>query len=763
MKLTAQPKCLVMAMLGVTALTQQINAQESAFSIEEVIVTAQKRAQSVQDVGITMSAFGGDELKEMNVSDVVNVAANVPNVQVNYGLGNNFFNIRGLGLNEFTANLDAPVAVHVDEVYQSKGFLTGMTLFDIERVEVLKGPQGDLFGRNTTGGAVNFFTRRPEDTFSGNVTLGYGNYQTQNFEGYVTGPIADNLSGRLSGYMTRQEEGFYKNTTRGTTEGKVDEIGLRGQLLWNLEDTEILLSLHYGKDRSELLPYEGLGNTQLEGGFCPEYLDGSVKGNTPNCLRGLDLLFNPGAPISQYQPGEDDPYTTQNNLSFTVDNEAFGGLVKVEHKFDNAILTSITGYENFDQNQREDSDNSSIQSIEVYWYTEFEQFTQEFRLTSDLDHDRYNYIIGLFYEHDDYYNGDYLTAYANVFDGLNNYSRYNQTVDAFAAFAHLEFQLTESFRIINGVRFTWEETELNGGTFGGSGITDFGGEEKPETIGAAIASSDLIEGGNVRRDEDVSFKVSAEWTPNNDSMVYASVSTGFRSGGFSVAFANSQDELTALAPEEMTAYEVGFKSSWMEDTFRLNGAMFRYDFRDGHIDVDAPGSPVPITINAAEIETIGAELDLHWRPLEGLDLKAGMGWVDNEVKSDLTLATGIGPVSLKGNRPAFSPEWTFNGQVRYEAPIGDSMTAIFSTDFSWRDDHYLEVNNQPSNLLEAYWLVNARISIGSADDQWRASIWGKNITEEEYTPYLNDLPAFGWLLKGYAPPATYGISLDYNF
>lgn len=759
MKNTINKTIICLAVSNALFATQVLAAE-----IEVIQVKAQKRVQVVQDVGITMTAFGEEQLKELGVTDVVNVAANVSNVQVNYGLGNNFFNVRGLGLNEFASNLDAPVAVHVDEIYMSKGFLTGLVLFDVERVEVLKGPQGDLFGRNTTGGAVNFYTNKPEFDFSAGVSIGFDNYDTLTTENYITGALSDNVAGRLSMYITDQGEGYYNNTTRLTDEGRVDEKAIRGQLLWdNQKDTTALFSLHYGIDKSELHPYEGVGNTLPDGsGFCPEYLNGTVEGNTANCLRGLDLIFNPGQDSSLYFPGEDDPYTTQNNLSFDVDNESFGGLFNIEHQLDNATFTSITGYEQFNQDQREDSDNSPVTSVEVYWFTEFEQFTQEFRLTSDFDHNRWNYIAGLFYEHDDYDNADYLTAYL-PFNGLNNYSKYNQKVDALAAFLHIENQLTDEIRLISGIRYSWEQTKLTGGTFTGEGLQEINGEEQPVTItGAASLASDTVDGGR-RTDENVTYKMGVEWKPQDNILYYGSISTGFRSGGYSVAFAATQDELTSLEPEEITSYEIGFKTTLADNSVQFNGAFFRYDFRDGHIDVDAANSPVPITINAAEIETLGAELDVKWAPIDGLQISSGVGWVDAELKSKLTLQTGIGEVELQGNRPAFNPKFTYNGQLRYITALSENLDVTFSTDWSWRDEQYLEVNNQPSNLVDAYWLLNARVSIESTENDWRVSLWGKNVTGTEYVTYLNDLPAFGWLLRGYGAPRTYGVTFEMDF
>lgn len=304
---------------------------------------------------------------------------------------------------------------------------------------------------------------------------------------------------------------------------------------------------------------------------------------------------------------------------------------------------------------------------------------------------------------------------------------------------------------------------MTGGTFTGEGLQSIGGEEQPITITGPAAQASLLEDGGKRSDENVTFKTGVEYKPHDDLLLYGSISTGFRSGGYSIAFAASQDELTSLEPEEITAYEVGFKSTLADGSVHFNGAFFRYDFQNGHIDVDAPGLPVPITINAAEIETVGAEFDFKWAPIDGLELSSGVGWVDAKIQSQLTLQTGIGEVELKGNRPAFNPKFTYNGNARYVTALSDGFDLILASDWSWRDEQYLEVNNQPSNLVDAYWLVNARAVIESTENDWRISFWGKNITGTEYVTYLNDLPAFGWLLRGYGAPTTYGVTFDIEF
>lgn len=772
---TSAKQAVVLNLVSVLAFAGSASAQTAGTSqledrgLEEIVVTAQKREQSVQDVGLSIQAFGGERLAEAGVNDVVDVAGLATNVQVNYGLGNNYFNIRGLGLNEFSSNLDAPVAVHVDEIYQSKGFMTGLALFDIERVEVLKGPQGDLFGRNTTGGAVNFFSGRPEREFGGALEAGYDNYETLNVNGHLTGPLSEKLAFRLAGYRTDQGKGYYRNTLRNSREGAVDEFAVRGQIAFEDGPTEILLSAHYGEDRSTLHPYTGLGNTDPRTGqLCAEYLNGTVQGNTPNCVRGLDLLFVPDTGLpGQYQPGENDPYVTANNLPFTVDNWTAGGFLRVGYEFETAVLTSITGYERFSRDQQEDSDNSPVQSVEVYWNNDIRQITQELRLTSNFDDDRWNYVVGAFYESDDYDNKDYLTAFIpflpNPGNPLNNFSRYEQRTDAFSLFAHVESQLTDQLRLIVGGRYTDETVKVTGGTFGGDGLVRRDGIYQPATISRVIADAAAAPGGNEGKEENASYRFGIEYAPLDDFLIYANLTSGFRSGGYSVNFASVQDELVNLEPETIQAYEVGFKSEFADRRIRINGSVFRFDVDNGHIDVDVPGSPVPITINAPQSKTYGAEIELMWRVFQGFDLSAGVGYTDAKIGSTANeIVGGVQVADFKGNRRAFSPKETFNGQARYETSLTNAADLVISADWNWRSSAFLELNNQPSNLQDAYWVLNGRASVQFGNGV-ELSIWGKNLTNTDYIVYLNDLPAFGWLLNGYAAPRTFGGSVKVMF
>ncbi len=744
-------------MLAAISMMTSVSAQENQDQIkvddgkiEKIQVTATKRVESVQEVGISMSAFNDTDLQEMNVGESVDLAAQVPNVQVNFGFGQNSFNIRGIGTNEFAANLDGPVATHIDEIYQSKSFMTTLGIFDIARVEVLKGPQGTVFGRNTTGGSVNFVTNKPTEDFEAGVNYSYGNYNTHKAEGFISSGLSDNLSGRLAGYVNNQSDGYYDNTINGVTSdvGKQDEIALRGMLSWEWDEASLLLSAHYGEDNSELSPYQALGIVNpTTGELCAEYADGSVTGTTPECVRPTAGGIN---------EDDNDPFTSTQN-AYPLNNNTTSG-ISAHLNFDTGLgeVTSISAYEYFERDYREDADNSTIRSVDVYYYNEIEQFTQEIRLAGEAED--FSYLAGFFYEHDSFTNVNALDS-ADFLGFIAN-TDFKQQVDASALFLHTQYYINDDLELIAGLRYTHEKTKFEGGTFYGS--TDFGPDPKIQRSADylfPLSHSDAIEGGNERTDKDLSYKLGLDWKADEDTLVYASVSTGFRSGGFNGGFPFTQAELTSFEPEEMTAYEIGFKTTLADDTLQLNGSTFYYDYKDLQVNVDAPNSPAPITTNATDSRSVGAEIDLYYKPSAEWDIKFGLGYLDAEFSSDFI----VNGVNRKGNRPANSPKYTANTMIRYETPITDGLVIRASTNLSWRDEQYFEAENKPSNLQDAYMVADARITLFPQDGDWEVSLWGKNLFDKEYLTYVNDLPAFGFILNIYGQPTTYGISFKYNW
>lgn len=712
------------------------------YELEEVIVTAQKREQSLQEVGISVSAFSGEELRELKTETPMAIVNQVSNVNVTYGFGQPSFSIRGVAMNEFASNVDSPVAVHVDEVYLSKPFMVKFGLFDIDRVEVLKGPQGTLFGRNTTGGTVNFITRRPTEEFEGNINATYAKYDSLRLEGYVSGPLTETLSGRVSGYKLESWDSPYFNTYNGQEIGEANEYAVRAQLEWTPTDSlEMLFNLHSGQDKTEPPPYESVGAFDPgTGTLCQGYLNGTATGATSNCTN-----------FTGYLEGDDDPYTVNQNFWPTANNEGIGVSARIEYDLSESLaLTSISAYENVLRDQREDSSASPDEYLEGTWYQEIHQFTQELRLTSDHA-GNFNYIAGLFYEHDELENNN--NALSRDFLGAIYNSNFDQKTDATALFLHTDYQLNEQVKLIGGLRYSWERTQFDGGTYVAAAPL-LGRKDEPTARLLTLAFRD-----DSRTDENVSFKVGVDYTPDNDWLIYTSLSTGFKSGGFNGGFPFTQEELSDFDPEEMTAFEVGFKSTLLDGELQLNGAAFFYQYDDLHVNVSRPGTISPFTQNAAKSKTVGAELDFWWKPSEQLDVKAGLGYLDAEVQ-DLEIVPGQ---VLESNNPVNAPEWSFNGLLRYETVIDSNMKLVAMTDFNWRDEHYLEVVNTPASQVDGYWLVNARLALGAEDGSWEVALWGKNLGDEEYATYINDVSSFGFVLNIYGQPRTYGVSVDYNF
>jgi iron complex outermembrane recepter protein len=570
-----------------------------------------------------------------------------------------------------------------------------------------------------------------------------------------------------------QGEGFYRNLTIGGTEGRDDYTAVRAQLNWDLGDkTAVLLSVHAGEEGGSVPPYDVTGvytpesfalldpNGGVGGAIggaasgtlvrCAAYGNGTVTGATADCVRGHDGLI----------AGDVNPFTSLGHDFHNVDNESRGGFLRIEHDFGAATFTSISSYEYFERDQEEVGDNSPIYTgTWIFWYSELEQYTQEFRLNSN-GNGRLNYVAGLFYENDELHTRDYLTLGAGEVPGLGGFDTdFDQAVEALAAFGNVNYELTDELTLTLGLRYSMEDTKIDGGTCFAAGIDRSRKDERP-TSGclAQLTSSDEVVGGNNREDTNTSFVAALDWAPAalEGTMIYGSVSTGFRSGGFNADLATEPGQFNSLDPEEITAYEVGFKSTFNDNRMRLNAALFYYDFQDGFINVDNPQSPVPFTINAAGLDVVGLELDFQWLIAESWRLNAGLGLLDAEISSDL-LSDGE---SIDGNRPVNSPKSSFNIALSYSTILADRFDFEANINYDWRDDQHFETNNKPVDRQEAYGLINAYAGISSG--QWHLSVWGKNLADEEYKVYVNDLPVFGWTLANFGNPRTYGLTLSYR-
>lgn len=754
----------------------ELHAQQ----IEEIIVTAQKREQNIQDVPITITALNADEIKSLGLQNAADVQYQTPGLIVSYSSTNAIpnFVLRGVGLNDFTAIQSSPVAIHSDEVYYGNATLLNFGLFDIERVEVLKGPQGTLFGRNSTGGAVNFFSAKPANEFSASLDLGVANYGNFTTEGHVNGPLSDTLSGRLSMQVVEQSGGAFKHPTHGDI-GEQKKYALRGQLLWDISDKFTAhLTIFGGKDESEGNQYQGIPTYENDGSFA--FCDPISAGN-PKC--SFDTLTS--------TIDDNDPFTLQSGVINRDEIDALGNVLNIDYEIAEGLtLTSVTGYNQVDRKSQEDADGSSVRNVDVGYETSFEQFSEELRLASN-GQGRWDWTLGL------YYSSDKLDAPLTETDGSGLEYRQNHAytleTDSVALFLHNEFRLTNSIAVFGGLRYTSEDRAFKGGTIDASERLDANGG--PLGVGDT-AISDLLAntpGPSAKGDfvpavpgparpgdtayldrkitfEEVSWTIGVSWNVSEQALIYAKIANGFKSGGF-IGDITVQSILEEPYDEEtLTSYEIGLKSDWLDGRLRWNATFFYYDYQDVILALNIPAASIPdsgidllINENGADAEVYGFESDLWLVPAEGLDIKFGMTWLDTDTSG---IATSPFPVNerLDGNELIYAPKFSANGLVRYEKPFADGRWLGFGQfDFTTRAKHWAESTNVPVSRIEGYTLLNARLGIRLSNSRWQISVWGKNLTDEGYTQYINDLSGLGSIIKTPGYPRTYGLDVSFSF
>lgn len=748
---------LIQAMTA-TVASSAAHYATAALALEEIVVTAQKRSQSVQDIGFSVAAFDESEAAKY-AGDIGALAGQVPGVEA-YGGGSYLqtFFVRGIGLNEFSGNFNSPVALHMDEVYVSKNWMAARPTFDIERIEVLKGPQGTLFGRNTTGGAVNYYTRAPEPETNGYLRASADEYSRYSLEGAAGGTIAENLYGRLSGYRSFGNGGPQDNLYTGDEHGEPDVTEVRGQLLWELNATTIRVMGYAGSDDSETLAYKGPGIFDNLGGFCPEALSGAVSKNPSTCLKFAGLT---GDASLETEP--DDPNTINQNYAPRRNDSFSGGYLRVEHDFGDVLLTSLSSFDKYERRQREDSDSSAIASADLDWYNDIEVFTQELRLTGNAVDGKLDYVAGVFYEHDELRqvdSGNFSDSPFNLIGaGLppRLVGQFDQEIDSLAVFFNADYMVTDRLTLSFGGRYTEDKTDIVAET--SAGLNDVEGKENlPVTTIAVVDSLD-----DSRTDKDVSWRLGASYDLNDVTMLYTNLATGFRTGGYSVPFGGT---IVEFDPEELFSTEIGVKSD-LTETLRLNAAAFFYQYDDLQVNVDDPVSTVvPVTRNIGESETFGLEADLTWLATENLEVKFGYSYLDAEFTDtdrSMTTVSTLGSIPLEGKTPVNSPEHQLNGSIRYENDINEQLAWSGQLDIRWVDERYLEVTNQPADTADAYSVINVSLGISSLDGMWDASLWVKNLTDEEYLTYINNLPGAGFKLDMFGEQRAVGLTVGFNF
>jgi iron complex outermembrane receptor protein len=742
-----KPRLLALAISAVL-----VPASLQAAVLEEVVVTAQKRAQSVQDVPIAITAFTGEQMEQLGFTSAQQITSMAPGVQTvqpngeaNYALA-----IRGVVANDFTTNVESPVALYLDEVYISQMSGAGFMLFDMERVEILRGPQGTLFGRNSTGGLAHFITKKPTQELDGYIKGTYGDYDQYKAEGAISGGN-DLVAARFSGSYHKNDGYITNRLDKSTDLNNADDRAYRTQLMFTpTEDLEVLFSLRYGKQKIDTGFFENVSSV----------IPGKLTPNTFNPT--LEYIDNDG---DVYAGDYDDPGF--NDLK----TRGYTGTLK--WSFDSVNLTSITDYSTTKRTYIEDSDASPVSFFNFFLTTDAEQFSQEIRLDGVTDN--FKWVGGLYYlglDIDDSNGAITDPFFGFVYDefdiprtpgseaGVNN--PYTSDLDSYSAFGQIDYALTDTINLVVGARFIRDEKDfeytINIVEFLDPDSNNF---DSPNNIAQPLEFASYQGDSD---DDEWSGRVQLDWTPTDDLMLYASWNRGIRGGGFNAPLFPldppfEYDDLTmSYDPEQLDAYEVGFKSTLLDGIMRLNGAAYYYDYTDYQAFFIAGLQTITFNTDA---ESYGAELELFTSPIDGLDIMLGAAYND----IDLDAPGDDIPVEAPAGPTVKAPEWNLNALIRYEWPMFGGYIAA-QGDIVYIDEHIFALAGLETNQSDSYSVSNVSLTYTTENRNWEVSAFVENVTDEEYLVQTFDLsgPEFlGMTEQYYGRPQWWGVSMTYRF
>jgi iron complex outermembrane receptor protein len=717
-------------------------------SVETVFVTAQKREESLQSVPISISAVSADTMRRDLDSAPGDIARVVPNLYGNptggRGARPRWF-LRGVGVN--TSSLVSPIGVYFDEVYQSSLDLHSFPLFDLERVEVLRGPQGTLWGKNTPGGAIHLVSKRPTFDTEGYVKLGIGNYDQKELQGALSGALVDDvLAGRIA-YLQDRRDGWARNQFNGDTKaGAYDDEAVRGQLLYKPADSvDALLNVHY---------------RSIDSWGVPGYSIGIREGGAND--------FGYVSPVGA-NPRIGDPVNRNNEVS--GEQEVFGTSLNVAWRIGDYTLTAISAYEETDSEIAGDREQSPDEVIRTYAISDAHQFSEELRLASDAEQ-QLSWIAGAYYFRDS--EGSDSTSATLPVPRQVFGTYYQNTVavvdtESYAAFVNSTYRFTDAFKVAAGLRWTSETIgiDLEGVDAGARGTTQFKNTDA-WWLRSNVASPFRI---NAVQDEEHTwdawtYDISPSYELTPETLLYGRYARGFRSGGYN-ASVTAQSAVNTVEPERVDSFEIGLKTQWFNGRLTANVAAFYYEWQNMQLNIQgvtATGLNGSTLKNAALGKARGLELEISAHPLEQLHLGLNTGLLHAEY-SDFTerLANGS-TVDHSGNKFARAPEVTIGGEAEYEFLLSVGGAIVVGTDWAYQSRIYYSSVDQvdPLQQQSGYTLGNARISYRSNDERLEVAAYVRNLTDKTYD-LITVVPANGAYRTTTGNPQTYGLWLRKSF
>ncbi len=702
-------------------------------TVQEVVVTAQRRSQSAQDVGIALTVLSSEDLTKQGINNVNQLQNASPSLEVEpaFGSGQPQFRIRGVGFQDYQANNAPTVGIYIDDVAYPIPVMTQGALFDISRVEVLRGPQGTLYGRNTTGGAVNFITNQPTKDFTAGIEIEAGNYDWLHAEAYVSGPLTKDITSRLAA-VTEQGGGYEFNRTTGQGFGDADRYGLRWITDWTPTDRfTAKLDLHGFVDRSDgtgLYLFTAPAGIPLPADSNP-FATGWGLGPT----FAKDIGVSPNTPPFRHNVQDGVSLSLRYNLGF-------------------ADLINLASYDFMNRREYDDWSATQYEDADVFFHTRSKVASDELRLVSN-GAGPLSWIGGVYVSYQDQ-NSAFLSDFIDVY-GISAGVHYDQKVGSEAVFGQAEYRITDQISVIGGLRYENETRSLDGFT--------------SEYLFGTVPVASLPPSNTSSTMNPVTGKIELDYKPIHDFLFYAEVSKGVKSGGFTVNNTANVQSITPFKPEQLWDYEGGIKWT-LAHNLRLNAAVFHYDYKDEQVlsivyvpptTPDAPPAEIGQFVNAPRSHIDGGELQLSGELFPRFSFNQQIGYkVGKYDRFPNYVSVVTGMADDQSGHDILFPKFSYEGDASYWLPVWAGYRLELEGNYSYRS-YYPSWLGSTYNI-PSYWLFNANLTLRPPHGPWSVALWARNLFDKRYDLTRNFfVPAVN--VAEPAPPRTFGARLTYAF
>jgi len=744
---------LFVAPLALWAPVHRAEASEPTESdsgaLEEIVITAEHREETLHDVPIAVTAFSSDDLEKLDLADPTGLAAQTPSLEIKGTQGESKPNvfIRGVGNNDFNATASGAVGFYADQVYQGLPSAQLFQMFDLDRVEILRGPQGTLYGRNTTGGAINFISRQPDGTTNGEFEVTYGRFSEAELHGAVQFPIAENLSTRIAA-VYHSTEGDEFNDFTGAHVGGLKSYALRDITRWTPTSNQTwTVNVHAAR-------YDGNG---------PRYHFIPVNnGEYPEDVLPLIGVTPPYHEGSDWWSGSWD-------LPQSERVENIGASVTGVIKWDFATLTTISAFEKVNAYVLYDSDASPLNYVDVAYGDKSWMATQEIRLAS-AGNAPLSWQTGLYF-YRDHLNADNdfdIAHFARtLFDEPPNpndpnapayyVQKYAQPTSSIALFGSGTYHFSDAWQATLGARWTDDHKSIEYQTY----------QYEPATIGTIP----LIDVSRDNAWNNFSESASLNYAFSRSAMAYVSFNRGYKSGAYNGSPIFDPDTVRAVNPEFVNAYELGTKTEWLDKRLTVNVAAFYNDYKDLQVFRFVPdpttGVPTAVLDNAASAEVEGVEIEIQSRPVRQLHIEVGASFMDAKYKSFIEqegdAAAGSPQIDYSGNRLVGAPATHLNSTVEYEFLLPNGFRLVPRAQVDYSSTIYFDSSNNPLLAQSGYMLINGALRLENPGQHYFISAWIKNAANKAYATDALDLSNFGLDVAVHGAPRTYGVTINYRF